>query len=86
MSEFESLIDGLKDGTVAKKWQALSTLQRMDSSVIPLLVSVAVNASDQDLEWTLEGYDYAQGEGQNITLIKLKIRMLYNRLIGMFLR
>lgn len=71
MLVYQHLIEELKSGTTPKKRKALEALQSSNAGVVYALLPVILDADDQHLEWTLEGYDYERGQGKkhNFVLI-----------------
>lgn len=77
MNAYERLIAQLELGSANERRDAFEELQLLANPwlVQPSLINFVLTAKEQHLEWSIEGYDYEQGEGQKsgFTLVKATI-------------
>jgi HEAT repeat protein len=64
MSEHDQLLADLKSGSTDQKRHALDAFTAIGKRIVPALFPVILDADEQFIEWTLDGYDYERGEGQ----------------------
>jgi HEAT repeat protein len=65
MTSSDDLITRLQSGTPEQKDQALQDLDRWGDAAIEPLIQSVLEADNQDIEGTLQGFDWEEGQGQS---------------------